>query len=232
MPAALERLVRAGLAADPARRPALAAFVASLRATLNRLLADGLLLTPGPARPAPVRLQLTVSRQVGRHTFLPVATNSPPPERLVRDLRRVPPPPERVDVRTGDRLRVEVEADRPGFVTVFNVGPTGNLNLLHPAELSDPAPVEAHRPLHVPDVELTPPAGRERLLALWSRVPLPLRPEELLSLAERGEVPGSGPYRATRDMVRVQESMRRLSPEEWHAVVFELDHREFQEGER
>jgi hypothetical protein len=107
---------------------------------------------------------------------------------------------------------------------VFNVGPTGNLNLLYPAEPSTPAPVEAHRPLHILDVELTPPTGRERLFALWSRAPLPLRLEEMLSLAEKGAVPGSGAYRATRDMVRVQESVRQLSPAEWQAAVLELNH--------
>jgi serine/threonine protein kinase len=232
LPGPLEQLIRAGLAADPGRRPGLRAFHAALRSSLNQLLADSLLLPRGPARPAPVHLRLTVSRQAGGHTFVPAATTPPPPERLVRDLRRVPPRPGRVDVRTGDRLRVEVEADRSGFVTVFNIGPTGNLNLLHPADPSTPLPLEANRPLHIPDVELAPPAGPERLFAVWSPAPLPLRPEELLRLAGRAEGPGSGPYRATRDMARVQESVRRLSPEDWHAVVLELDHRCPQEDQR
>jgi hypothetical protein len=158
---------------------------------------------------------------------LPLASTQPPAEDVVRDMRVVPRQPERVDVHTGDRVRIEVETDRPGFVTVFNVGPTGNLNLLYPAEPvrgAPPAPVAAGRPLHVLDVELTPPAGRERLFALWTREPLPLRLDEMLSLAEKGEVPGSGPYRATRDMVRVQESVQRLGPEDWHTTVLELNH--------
>jgi hypothetical protein len=229
MPEPLERLIRAGLAARPEYRPGLGEFVRALRGALNLLLADT--LAPAPREgdgPAPVRLRLTVSRQVDRDTFVPVAATRSEPERVLRDLKRVPPPPGRVSLCTGDRVRLDVEADRAGFVTVFNVGPGGNLNLLYPAEApagAAPPPLEANRPLNILDVELTPPAGRERVFALWSREPLPLRLDELYSLAGQGEVPGSGPYRATRDMVRVQQSLARLRPEDRHAVVLELDHR-------
>jgi serine/threonine protein kinase len=225
LPGPLERLIRAGLAADPRQRPSLAEFVTVLRGGLNHLLADSLLLVPGQKRPAEAGLRLTVSRHVGSQTFVPLATTQPRAEHFLRDIRRVPAAPERVEAYTGDRVRLEVETDRPGFVTVFNVGPTGNLNLLYPAIAVAPAPVvAAGRPLHILDVELTPPTGRERLFALWTREPLPLRLDEMLSLAERGEVPGSGPYRATRDMVRVQESVRHLRAEDWQAVVVELNH--------
>jgi serine/threonine protein kinase len=225
LPLALERILRAGLSADPGRRPDLPAFAGELRAALNLLLADTLTLPhPGPPRPAHVNLRLALSRQVGLDTFVPVATTSRGPERMLRDLKRVPPAPGQASLQSGDRVRLEVEADRSGFLTVFNVGPTGNLNLLFPAG-AVAGPLQARRPLHVLDVELSPPAGRERLFALWSREPLPLRLDELLALAEQGEAPASGPYRATRDMIRLQESVRRLAPEDWHAVVLELDHR-------
>jgi serine/threonine protein kinase len=125
LPRPLERLLRAGLAAEPRQRPRLADFVAALRGGLNQLLADSILLAPAPSRQAPVGLRLTVSRAAGSSVFIPVATTHPAPERLVRDVRRVPREPERVDVRTGERLRLEVEADRPGHLMVFNVGPTG-----------------------------------------------------------------------------------------------------------
>jgi hypothetical protein len=223
LPGPLERLVRAGLDPDPARRPPLREFVAALRGALNQLLADSM-LQPA-AQPARGQIRLTVSRQVDRHTFHPVATTHPAPERTLRDLKRVPPQPERVEVQTGERVRIEVEADRAGYVTVFNVGPTGNLNLLYPPDLTHQGPAAAGKPLHILDIELTPPAGQERLFALWSRVPLPLRLDELATLAQKGELPVSGPYRATRDMVRVQESVRQLRPEEWQAVVLELSHR-------
>jgi hypothetical protein len=132
-----------------------------------------------------------------------------------------------VRLRTGEQVRIEVAADRDGFVTVFNVGPTGNLNLLYPDESagtgSAPA-IQAGRPLHVLDVELQPPAGRERLFAVWGRAPLPLSVGQLHGLAERGQGPGSRPYRASRDLARVQEAVRQAGPGDCHAVVLELDH--------
>jgi serine/threonine protein kinase len=226
LPADLERLVRAGLDAEPGRRPELAEFARGLRGALNQLLADTLPQAPAPAAGGgPVNLRLLVSREVDRCTVEPVASSEAPAERLVRDFKKVPPRPRRVTLHTGDRVRVEVEADRPGYVTVFNVGPTGNLNLLHPPDpAAPPPPLGPGRPLRILEVELTPPAGQERLFALWTRQPLPLRLEELRSLVERGEAPGAGAYRATRDMARVQQSVQQLRPEDRHAVVLELDH--------
>src|SRR5262249_33725523 len=130
--------------------------------------------------------------------------------------------PECVALRTGDRVRLEVQADRDGYFTVFNVGPTGRLNLLYPAPGARPAAVLANEPLHVPDVAMTPPARDERRFAVWSREPLPLEKAVELARGEPGAVSPS--YRATRNMERVQESVRQLRREDWHAVVLELDH--------
>jgi hypothetical protein len=122
-------------------------------------------------------------------------------------------------------VRIEVVTDRDGFVTVFNVGPTGNLNLLYPDQMPAVAPfLPAHRPLSIADVALTPPAGGERLFAVWSRVPLPLSLEELFRMARGENQPVSSAYRATRNMERVQASVQQLRPEDWRAVVLELDH--------
>jgi hypothetical protein len=174
-------------------------------------------------------LRLIVSRQVSPQTFVPLAATHPqqPATRPTRDMRKVPPPPEQVRLRTGDRVRIEVSADRAGFLTVFNVGPTGTLNLLYPddpAQLAAPRPVSAHRPEQVVDVELTPPAGRERLVAVWTRRPLPLRLEQLPSLVEGYDPSASRPYRSTRDMRRVQQSLEGLDRQDRHVVVLELDH--------
>jgi serine/threonine protein kinase len=225
LPRALEKLVRIGLAADSGRRPSLREFATCLRGTLNQLMADSLMCATAVAAVGnPRSLRLTVSRRIDRETFAPVATTRPEPERFVRDLRRVPPQPESAAVRTGDQVRIEVETDHPGHVTVFNVGPTGNLNILYPSGPNAPTIVTAKRPLHVHDIELMPPAGRERLFALWTREPLALRPEELLGLAERREYAVSGPSRATRDMARVQHSLLQLAPGSWDAAVLELNH--------
>jgi serine/threonine protein kinase len=255
LPEPLERIIRDGLASDPGRRPKLTEFVSRLRGTLNQLMADTFTMSlrpvgsvpstrvpagtgPNPAgkptterepsRRAPVDLRLIVSRQVGSQIFVPIAASMQPrPAPPTRDMRRVPAAPGQARVRTGERVRVEVVADRDGYLTVFNVGPTGQLHLLHPddtAQLAAPRPIVANRPEQVVDVELTPPAGRERLVAVWTRRPLPLRLEQLPSLMEGGDLPASRPYRATRDMRRVQQSLEGLDGQERHAVVLELDH--------
>jgi hypothetical protein len=74
------------------------------------------------------------------------------------------------------------------------------------------------------DIEMTPPTGRERLVAIWTRWPLPLHLEQLPSLVEGGDLPGSRPYRATRDMRWVQQSLEGLDRQDRHVVVLELDH--------
>jgi hypothetical protein len=226
LPAPLEQLVRAGLAAHPGQRPSLAEFVRQLRGTLNLLLADCLTQPYGGASPVapPVNLRLVVSRlDDGLCSSISWSTRAPEP--MLRDLRRVPKAPDRVQLHTGDHVRLEVAVDRPGYVTVFNVGPTGNLNLLCPAEPgTEPPLLPAHRPMHLLDVEMTPPAGHERLFALWTRQPLPLRLDELRSLVEEEQSACAGAYRATRDMVRVRQSLEQIDPRDRHVVVLELDH--------
>jgi serine/threonine protein kinase len=226
VPERLEQIIRCGLAASPERRPELRDFVSDLRSSLNRLLADSLVVPAAFANAAaPVNVRLTVARREGGGIYVPLAGSHPKPRGLTRDMKKVPPLPDQIGLRTGDRVRIEVVADRDGFVTVFNVGPTGHLNLLYP----DPAtatnqsvPVPANGPLHVTDVALTPPAGNERLFAVWSRIPLSL--EKVVKLTQH-DAEVSPSYRATRNMERVQESVQQLRREDWHAVVLELDHR-------
>jgi hypothetical protein len=228
LPQALERLIRDGLKGDADRRPGLARFLEGLRGALNQSLADSLPVVEAEAGAAPVQLHLRVSRLLGPNDYRPVAARGARLDPLARNMKRVPPPPEQVPLRTGDRVRVEVLADRTGYVTVFNVGPTGDLNLLFPDEPAAGAgpTAWANQPLQVPDVELQPPAGRERLFAVWSRRPLALSLEQLHGAVARGEVPLSEAYRATRNMVKVKQSVAQLPRGEWQAVVLELDHRE------
>jgi serine/threonine protein kinase len=258
LPEPLERIVRDGLSAEPASRPSLSEFVAILRCRLNHLLADTLAMKtsllsaesatepepdaspPGVPEPTteaappsgPVGLRLIVSQQVGPNRFVPIAaTSGSAASAATRDMRKVPPRPEQVRLRTGDRMRIEAVADRAGYITVFNVGPTGNLNLLYPDDsalsgLFTAPLLPANKTTQVLDVETTAPAGPERLFAVWSRQPLPLRLDRLHSLVEpKGKkTSASRPYVATRDLKRVQQSVQQLQPGDWHAVVLELEH--------
>lgn len=165
-----------------------------------------------PAPPEPVALRLTVARWVGG-AWQRLSSPQPRPC-VVRDMRRVPADPERVGLRTGDRVRVEIVADRAGYLTVFNVGPRGTLNLLHPHRPAEQRQVAANEAVLIADVEMTPPAGAERLYGVWSVAPLAAH--ELTAVA-RGGV-------AERDMKRVNEALAPLPVGGWHAVLLELDH--------
>jgi serine/threonine protein kinase len=221
VPQRLEGIIRAGLAADQANRPSLPQFIDLLRGALNQTLVDDFLPRLAEEKAAaPVRLRLEVSRRTA-DGWRPVVATQPPTDSLRRDIRRVPPRPAQARVRTGEPLRLEVEADRPGHMAVFNVGPTGNLNLLYPmTEYGDASTVAAGRAVRINDLVLAPPAGRERLFAVWSSRPLPVSERELLSLTE-GE--GSKASRSTRDIVRVRHAVD-VSAEECRAVVLELEH--------
>jgi hypothetical protein len=147
-------------------------------------------------------------------------------EPFTESMKKVPRFPDQVRLNTGDRARIQVSASRPGFLTVINVGRTGTPNLLYPdgdlQRAGPPRPIEPNRPLHIVDVDMTPPAGRERLFAVWIRQPL--RFEELAGLGDLGSSSGSRSYRPTRDMNRMQELVRGLHLQGCRAAVLELDH--------
>jgi hypothetical protein len=75
-------------------------------------------------------------------------------------------------------------------------------------------------PLHGIDLEMEPPAGRERLCAVWTR--RPLGPVELQGFVSGGLAPSS-PHQASRNKVRVKRSVQRLPGEDCQVVVVELD---------
>jgi hypothetical protein len=227
MPAGLERVIRSALAADPWRRPGVGDFAAELRGSLNQHLAVSLLSPSGTAAPPTgPAVRLTVFRlgDDGRYTQLAAARRALP--RLKRNLEVVPLEPEGVVVRTGDRVRIEAAADRDGYLTVFNVGPTGDLTLLYPnpSMAAGPAVVAANHPVVIAEVKVTLPAGSERVFALWSREKLPVSLAELARQAA-GEASVSRAYRATRNLVQVEQSVQRLPSEDWRAAVVELQHR-------
>lgn len=53
---------------------------------------------------------------------------------------------------------------------------------------------------------------------------MPLRCGQLHGAVARGGVPLSGAYPATRNMVKVKQSVAQLPLGEWHAAVLEVEH--------
>jgi hypothetical protein len=84
--------------------------------------------------------------------------------------------------------------------------------------------VSANQPVLIAEVRVTPPAGSERVFAVWSREKLPLSLAELARQAA-DEAPVSRAYRATRNLVLVEQSVQDLPADDWRAAVVELDHR-------
>ncbi len=117
----------------------------------------------------------------------------------------------------------------PGSTCVLSIvsstGPTGTLNLFCPdANPRSPgSQVLPNQPVHIVDLEMTPPTGRERLFVVSSRQPLPVKTEQLLGVANRGDPAAMRPNRASRDMKRVQESLEGLVPKDRHITVVGLD---------
>src|SRR5262249_61703238 len=111
-----------------------------------------------------------------------------------------------------------------GSLTVSSVGPPGDLSRLSPASQGADAAVPATQPVVIGEVLAKPPAGSERLFAVWSRGPLPLSLAEVARQVA-GEALVSPAYRATRNLVLVEESVQRLPGEDWRAAVVELEHR-------
>jgi serine/threonine protein kinase len=220
LPKALEILIRAGLRSKPDDRPTMADFAAQLRGDLNRLLTDSFSRSKqGPRSP---RVKIILSRCRPGQPPEPLVASHTSTDRLTRDLKKVPPSPGRITLRTGERIQLELAIEEPGYIIAFNVGPTGNLNLLIPNDPSENTRMERGT-FTVLEAELTPPAGKERVVAVWSRDPLPLRLDELAGLV-KGEYATPAPYRVTRDLKRVDNAVTSLSPEAVSTASVELDH--------
>ena len=221
IPEDLEHLIRRSLDVRPDRRPALQAFLAELRGSLNRLLADTLSYTSDGS--TQVDIQLIVQRQDEDNIYRPIARTKGSRRQAMRDMKKLPAQPDKVALNTGDHIRVSVSADQDGFITVFNVGPLGSLNMLFPDEDTDQSILEAKTQLHIVDVEITPPIGRERLIAIWSRKQLSKGADVLTVLAPSLRSTSES-YRATRNIQLVRSKVDSLSKTDWAAVVLELEH--------
>lgn len=224
LPESVRRLLQQGFEARAEGRLPLLDFEVALRGLLQHLADTVSFPQSGQPAPAPVDLRLIVSRQVAPQEYERVAA----PQRPLGSKTPIRQSQGRGHLRSGDRIRIEVVADKSGHATVFNVDPKGDLTVLYPdptrSETTQPD-LLPHRTLHAADVDMKPPVGRERLFALWTSKPLKPRPAELQRLAATDILIVSGEEK-NRSMAPVYQEGKALAPEEWHAVVLELELRD------
>jgi hypothetical protein len=136
----------------------------------------------------------------GEGTTIAMASSAPRPAVVVREVERRQPyvgisyqimqvsddgrmyPVSRSRVfRNGERVKIFARTNRPGYLTVMNIGPSGNTNVL----FNDY--VEPFRPIDVPratNLVFVGEPGNERLLFMLSNNPNPI-------------IPGNGPAPGT-----------------------------------
>jgi hypothetical protein len=101
-----------------------------------------------------------------------------------------------------------------------------DLTLLHPSPDGQGAAtaVPAGQTVRIGDVKVSPPAGTERMIAVWRREVPPLSLAELARQAGEDAVVSRG-YRAMRNPALVDEAVQGLHAEDQEEAVVELEHR-------
>jgi hypothetical protein len=173
LPAGVAAVVRAGFDPDPARRPDLAAFTALLRGCHTGGLADRLRALAGGA-PRGVTLGVTVSTASEKDlVFRTVFTGS------VADVAAA--------LRCDAIVRIEATADADGYLTVLNLSSGGEVGVLFPNPRVPDNRVRAGRPQRL-TVKLTPPAGTDHAVLVWTPGPCPLSAREWRERIESGQL--------------------------------------------
>ncbi len=241
MPEEVEQLIRSGLSPLARTRPTMEDYARSLRGTLNQRLLDTIHPKPSQCQPnaqpesqpgsSSGKCQRPIELSISRWTPEAGFTTMMQSERketkgyMTRDIQRVPKPPPQVHLQTGDQIRIAVHGHQSGYFALINVGPTGNFNLLEPSDINTPWPeIAPAETIVICDLVLAPPAGQERILAIWSKTSRPVRQEELESFVGRQTRVMPRPYYATRDIVSLEKALHGLPNEDWAVVALELDH--------
>jgi hypothetical protein len=223
VPRAIEEVILAGLEPDSDRRPDLATFTARLRGAHLQTLADKLLQLSRRAA-HPVRLDVSVwTASEAELVFRPVPCETQAPE-PTRNMDYVPEPAPVAAVHTGDLVRIEARADTDGYLTVLNLGSSGQLKVVLPNPLAPENRIRAGQP-HRLTVKLTPPAGTDRAVIIWTRHPNTLPLAEWRSRIEAGDVAALPPTLATRGMDFVLHEATVQAEDAWTASVVTITHR-------
>jgi serine/threonine protein kinase len=222
VPRAIEEVILAGLEPDPRRRVDLATFTARLRGAHLQALADKLLEL---ARRSAGKVNLHVSVSVANETdlvFRPVSLEAQPVE-PTRNIDLVPEPAPAASVRTGDLVRFDVTVDADGYLTVLNLGSSGELKVVFPNPLVRDNRIRVGQTQRL-TVKLTPPPGTDRAAVVWTRQPSALTPAEWRGRIEAGLVAAVPPQESTRGMDFVLHEAKEHTGDEWTAMVVTVSH--------
>jgi tRNA A-37 threonylcarbamoyl transferase component Bud32 len=213
LPRAMEEVIAAGLAPDPDERIDLATFTARLRGAHLQALADRLLeLSRRSAARVGLRVAVLTAGEADLR-FRPVPCEAPAEGEAPRAV-----------VRTGDLLRLEATAEADGYLTILNLGSSGELKVLFPNPLARDNRIGAGQTQRL-TVKLAPPPGTDRAALIWTRRPTTLTPADWRARLEAGQ-PASAPPRASiRGMDFVLQEALELPDDAWAAFVVTVTHR-------
>jgi hypothetical protein len=206
-PAALAAAVRAGLDPDPGRRADLAGFAARLRGCHTAGLADRLRVAAAD-RPRAVRLAVTVSTAAEA-------------DLAFRTVFSGPVPTDGVAVRCAEVVRFEAAADADGYLTVLNLSAGGEVGVLLPNPRVPDNRIRAGQPRRL-TVKLTPPAGTDHAVLVWTPGPCPLTAREWRERIESGRLAVAPP--ADRGMEFVALDTPDPAESDWAAAVVGIEH--------
>jgi hypothetical protein len=211
LPAGLASVIRAGLEPDPKRRPDLAAFTAMLRGCHTSGLADRLRALPDPGQPS-VRLRVTVSTASEKDlNFRTVFRGILP----VDDSAAWPA------VRCEAVVRIEAEADADGYLTVLDLSSSGEVGVLFPNPRVPDNRVRAGRPQRL-TVKMTPPAGTDHAVLVWTPRPCPSSARAWRERIEAGQL--IVPVGQDRGMELVTLDSPEPAGPDWVAAVVGIEH--------
>ncbi len=201
-PAALVDLVHRSITADPEARPADAGVFGAVLRGLD-----------APAALAPEKLADSIRELTNPDAPFRVRIWADPEEATTtRDLAVVSQE-EQASYRVGDRVRLSIASERKGYLTLVNVGPTGNVTVLLPNRHSGLVEISPGVRCTFPEegapfrFELQPPSGREVIKAIVTTRPIPHE-----AFSAPGDADGSGVMRVhrcddvTRDIVVLDAS--------------------------
>lgn len=169
-----------------------------------------------------VELTMILSRQDVHGDFVPLPGITPTGTQVLRDMAPIVASSKVTTLRTGDRIQIELISDRPGYLKAFNIGASGKVNPIFPLSSHQSPAIEGHKKLLLCEVEMTPPAGRERICAAFSQRPLASSCEELADFVVSANQMTDP--RGIRDMIGRSNRLTQLSLQDISVVIWDLEH--------